>query len=54
MTYEQFCFWLSGYISGLNHDDSNKTKWDILSEELKKVHGSSFSQGIAFQGCHPL
>lgn len=53
MTYEQFCFWLSGYLSGMSHDVNERSLDEVLSEELTKVHKPGSSQGILFQGCHP-
>lgn len=50
MTPEQFVYWLSGYLSGLKHDETVKSLFDVLSEEVPKVKSTSSSGQFAFHG----
>jgi len=56
MTPEQFVYWLSGYLSGMEHGSSPKLLREVLEDTIKVVKNpSSFSQGIIFNGgCQPL
>lgn len=40
MTPEQFVYWLSGYLSGLKHDETVKSLFDVLSQEVPKVRNN--------------
>lgn len=54
MTPEQFVFWLSGYLSGLEHDESIKNFPMLLREEVQKVRTVKDLQSVALQGCYPF
>ena len=53
MTPEQFVYWLSGYLSGMEYNLGNKGLDNILREVLKSVkcNHNIEMEYVTFQGC---
>lgn len=51
MTYEQFVYWVSGYITGHDQFSPNSGKLDMISEALRTVKNYSEDSVLVFDSC---
>ena len=51
MTYEQFVYWLAGFLAGMDHEGGAKDLQKLLLEVIRDVKSSNQISGFTLGGC---